>query len=61
MGCVIMYGRYGNNDKFDIPNGYVENVMSKEELDNFVAEVSRPVSVEEMISMFGAVLVKECV
>ena len=55
-----MYGRYGNNDRFDIPDGYVENKMSKEELDKFVSEVSRPVTVEEIVSKFGAILVKEC-
>ena len=55
-----MYGRYGNNDRFDIPDGYVENKMSKEELDKFVSDVTRPVTVEEMISKFGAILVKEC-
>lgn len=54
-----MYGRYGNNDRFDIPDGYVEKVMSKEEIDKFVAEFSRPVTVEEMVSKFRAILVKE--
>lgn len=54
-----MYGRYGNNDRFDIPDGYVENKMSKEEIDKIILEMSRPVTIEEMVSKFGAILVKE--
>ena len=54
-----MYGRYGNNDRFDIPDGYVEKVMSKEEIDKVIAKLTRPVTVEEMVSKFGAILIKE--
>lgn len=56
-----MYGIYGNRDKFDIPNGYKSNnVLTKEEQEEAVKELTRALTIEEMINKYGCRVLTNC-